>query len=462
MVKLVDPDDLNQATEVVITPAASGTIQLLVAGNLDNDGVTLQCVYSFLKEEWRTDDNLIKYPFPLVAITEESMELINSWDWADQTTRELIRDGGWALKDNGTSYEEYMNITTLGSFEAGTDQAYYIQTSSGIPSDFVYDDAVNEAVKIYGDATHGNFDYRSYFQPLLREYQKTYDSYDLLTEQVLSTVTYKKYAMPLSNASDAVKITNNDVTVSGSAPYTEITLKYYGTQQGRDIGGTTYYFDVIIDAGAGKNNTLEQIYERAQYLLRQAIDINEHTTDAVRGDTAGVLANFVGDTLKTTTASWVWWGNAKTGGVFIDNVQDADINRVEFMDNTGTLRSFPYTSAGSLIFNTNLQSDADAQYWMYFTSTPSGSYGTASGILVDDNDDISISGAIGGSPSVSFTFDYDGNAQGGRTAGSDASVTIIALGLDTAQFVSTVQTIARTKTNDFSIVSALERNYDNP
>ena len=56
MAKLVAPDSLNQATEVVINTGAK-TIQLLVAGNLadsnpgSTSGVTLQAVYSFLKEE---------------------------------------------------------------------------------------------------------------------------------------------------------------------------------------------------------------------------------------------------------------------------------------------------------------------------------------------------------------------------------------------------------------------------
>jgi hypothetical protein len=468
MAKLIDPDDLNQNTEVKFNLAAtsSGTIQLLKAGNLSDDGVTLQCVYSFTKEEWRYDTTLIKYPFPFVAITEESMELQNDWSWYDSTSKELIRDGGWAWKDSdGNSREEYMNLTTLGSFADATDQAYYIQTASGIPSDFVYDDAVNEAVQIYGDAQHGNFDYRSFFKVFLREYDKNFDSYDLLTEQNLSTLTYKKYALPLSNSAD-VKVTHTDVTVSGSAPYTDITIKYYDSPQGKVIGGTTYYFDVIIDAGS--TNTLEQVYERCQYELRLATDINDHTTDPVRGDTAGELLTFVGDTLYTLIAEWVWLGVEESGGVFIDNILDADLNRIYFSHNnmaTATdYASYPYTAAGSINFNTYLQTDPDAHYWMYFTTTPSGlNFGTTSGILVQDNDGYAISGTVGGASSVSFTFDYDGNIQGGRdiVSPTDPDITIVAIGLDTAQYVLYTGSIARSKTNSYSLVAALERNYAN-
>ncbi len=51
MALIIDPDNLNQGTEVVIVEG-SKTIQLLVAGNLSTDGVTGQALYSFLKEEF--------------------------------------------------------------------------------------------------------------------------------------------------------------------------------------------------------------------------------------------------------------------------------------------------------------------------------------------------------------------------------------------------------------------------
>ena len=72
MAKIVDPDFLRQTTEVVIDTAGK-TIQLLVAGNLDDNnpgstsGATLQALYSFLKEEWKTDAALNKFKFPIIS-----------------------------------------------------------------------------------------------------------------------------------------------------------------------------------------------------------------------------------------------------------------------------------------------------------------------------------------------------------------------------------------------------------
>ena len=149
MAKIVDPDDLNQGTEVVIDTTAR-TIALLKAGNLSDDGVALQTFYSFLKEEWRTDANLIKFPFPMVPITGEQMDFVDDWDLLDSTSRLLIRDGGWSVQGASTE-QEYANITTLGAFDdAGVDLAYYIQTSD--QTDVAYFNLtgeVNQAVQIF-------------------------------------------------------------------------------------------------------------------------------------------------------------------------------------------------------------------------------------------------------------------------------------------------------------------------
>jgi len=82
-------------------------------------------------------------------------------------------------------------------------------------------------------------------------------------------------------------------------------------------------------------------------------------------------------------------------------------------------------------------------------------------ILVDNNAGTDISGTIGAA-SVGFDFDYDGNTQGGRTAATDAAITLRAIGLETGQYVETTGTITRNTGLSFSLVAGLERNYSNP
>ena len=441
MAKITDPDFLSQYTEVAINPTGK-VIALYEAGNLSSDGVTLQALYSFLKEQWRIDDTLIKYEFPIEAITPEQFEFINGWDLSGVDTKNLVRDGGWALKDlDNLVSEEYMNLVTLGSFTDATDKAYYQQTSSGAPTDIVLAGPVNQAIQIYDS---GSFNYRSYFKIYLRESGKTYDSYDLLKQQNISSLTYKKYALPLSNSTD-LNISAYDSFIATGDPYTGINVVYFDTPVQRTIGTGTFEFDIIV---SGFDADKAEIYEKIQWLLRQNDNINSGDTQ-VTGKITDVLMNFVGDTLNTTS------------GVYIDNFQADDINSLTFIDVSGVTRTYPFTSAGSLLFNTNLQNDPSAKYWMYFTSVPDGNFGDSDAIIVQDADSLPITGLIGGSPSVSFTFNYDSNTQGSRTAATDADVTVVGIGLTGAQYVVTTSTIARSVANSISVISVLERNYSN-
>lgn len=430
MALITDPDNLNQGTEVVIDTAGS-TIQLVKAGNLSDDGVTLQALYSFLKEEWKSDNNLIKFPFPMEAITPEQFEFKNGWTYADATTWQLFRNGGFAVTNGSGNTEEYIGVITLGSIGA-SDQVYFQQEIDGTATDIVLTGAVNQCIKVYGDALNGNFDYRDYLKVFVREQAKKY-AQSSHSDIGVSTFTYQAYRFPLAN-SDDLKVTHDDTTADAYG----VTIDYTGSFV-RNIGGTDYNFDVVID---GNNRTAEEIYEAVQSALRKNSDI-DNGVGTVVGKTADDLLRFVGDTLVTSN------------GVYIDNFQAIDTNRIEFYDNTGTKRTFPFIAAGTISFNDNLVSDGQAIYKMYYTS----GFGTAGATLVQDNSDNPIEGAITGA-SVSFDYDYDGDTNGGG-AGIDKDVTVVAIGLNTAQYVSATGTITRSSANTVSLVSSLERNYAN-
>ncbi len=470
MAKLIDPDFLVRATSLVnigtdgnvFIDTATGTITLgeYVAGgstddDLSTDGVTLQAFYSYLKEEWKTDAALIKFPFPMVAITPEQFEFVDDWFPADSTTSDLFRDGGFAIKNpNGTSAEEYVGVITLGSL-GGSDQVYFQQESEGASDNITLQGVVNQCVKVYGDGgAHGidnasASDTRSYFKIFVREYQKLYAQSEL-DDIGVTTFTYQAYRFPLANGAD-LKITHDDTAVSTILPYTDMSITYEGSAVQRTIGASSYDFDIIVDADVANDGNLptaEEIYEFVQWSLRQDSDIDAGA-GTVNGKTASSLLTFVGDTLVTSS------------GVYIDDFSETDINRIEFYDTGDAKRVFPFVAAGSINFNTNLTDDSGAVYRMFFTDANGANFGDTDALIVEDNDDVAISGDISGSQ-VQFTFDYDGNVQGGRTAAQDAAVTVVAIGLDKAQYVKATSTIGRTNANSISLVASLERNYSNP
>jgi len=450
MTLIIDPDDLNQGTEVTINASAK-TIALSVAGNLSNDGVTGQALYSFLKEEWKSDSALIPYEFPMVSITPEQFEFVENWVPANDTTRNLLRSCGWREITAGDVIErEYMGIVSLGNIDSGS-QPYYAFSSDSTANDFDFTGIVNQGVQTFGDSSNGNFDKRGDTLTLfIRTQGNTYGS-ATSTSIGLTSLNYIANRFPLAEASD-LKISASDSDIQNNASYTGMEIRLYPSAQSRTIGGTSYNFGVIIDGNSG---TAEQIYEFVQYQLRQNSDIDVDAGPANIGNLQDEFLGFVGDTLKTKLVNNSDGGG---GGVYIDTFNANDTNRLVFTDSSDTERTFPFVSAGSLNFNSNLSGDADAIYRMFFTT----GFGTSSALLVNDNSGAAISGNISGNSSVGFDFDYDGNTQGGRTAGTDADVTIVAIGQNTAQYVLATGTITRAVGQNISLVAPLERNYSNP
>ena len=427
MAKITDPDLLNQGTEIVYD-TANKTVQLLIAGNLSTDGVTFQAVYSFSKEEWKTDANLVKYKFPIISITGEQFEFVDGWTYKDATTVELLRDSGFAVKNgDGTSAEEFAGVITLGTL-GGTDQVYYQQIIDGTSTDIVLAGVVNQCVKVYGDASHDDFDYRDFLKLFVREQAKLYGTSNNVDIGV-ADFTYQAYRFPLTNADD-LKVTEPDVTVDAYG----VTVEYFSTPQSRTIGSSDYDFDIIID---GNNRTTEDIYMAIQSLLRKNTDIDSGAGSVI-GKTADELLKFVGDTLVTST------------GVYIDNFLSEDTNSIQFYDITGTMRVFPFVSALQLNFSNTLVTSGDSIYRLFTTAT----FGTAGATLVDDADGNPISGNITGS-SVSASYDYDGEGVG------DLDVTLVCIGLEKAQYVLATGTIYRSTSNSITATAALERNYSN-
>lgn len=460
----------NNATKIIDTITGSGTIIKVtvttglvdesgggderIRGRLTDLGVSIKCVYSKLKELWRSSAVYIKFPFPMIPITDEQFELVNGWNWKDDTTRYLLRTGGWAVKDPlGVSTEEWAGIISLGSL-GDTDQVYFQQVAAGSPVNIQLTGPVNQAIKVYED---GGDDFRAYLKLFCREWKKSY-AFSQLSDIGVSALTYQAYRFPLANSVD-VKITTTltENFVDITAPYTGMSITWLASPQ-TETGFTTGSadFHIVIDGNAG---TAQQIYEFVQRQLRKSTDINADTPPIQIGKVTGSILKFVGDTLYTY--------ELPEGGTFIEDFLSADRNSIVFVDDAGTERIYPYVSVLVINFGDNLKSDADAKYWVYFTTTPSGgNYGETDAILVNDGEAVpsQMTGTIGGVSSISRTFDYDGNIQGDRVIAppTDVDITAVAIGLETGQFVKATGTIAKSKANSISLVAPLERNYSNP
>ena len=468
MAIVTDPSLLADGSEVTIDTAGK-TITVNETGDVSSDGVTLKALYSFLKEQWKNDPNtknLAAFPFPMTPITDESFEFIDGWDFANDSSRYLIRTAGWTVRNlSGAATQIWSGIIGLGNVEAD-DQPYFYQGVGNTITDFQLPGQVNQAVQVYedlnGDGTP-DYDYRADFTMYVREQGQVFGQ-SSIADIGVSEMANIAYRFPLSTANDLkINTIDTDIDSSGSgfpadtAPYSGMTITYYATPQTiSGLAGGDKQFGVIIDANG---RPLQEVYNWMQYALRQIDDINDTTPPNVYGKIADAPLYYVGDTLYTEQVTNPAGGGS---GVFISNFAAADQNSVIFPDNSGNNTSYPYVASLTINFNPNLVNDGAAEYWVYYTNPPSGDdWGTSTAVIVQDASSIDMQALITGD-SASRTYDWDANSQAGRTAGPESppfSITAVAIGLATGQYVRATTTMTRSKTNAVSLVAPLERNY---
>jgi hypothetical protein len=495
-------------------------------GSVAADGISGQALYSAAKIVWKNSSTYIKYPFPMEAITPEQFDFKNGWtlDTTDSNvTRKSLRTCGWTeFNSAGTAViQRWMGVISLGSL--GASDTSYFQWDTDAKIDFTFPDALNEGIQIFGDVSNGNFNYYlgSNTLTLFNRIQSKLFSSATNISIGAPSLSYIVYRFPLSNATD-LNITATDAHIeysdsvsatawsAGVATFTvadssdlfigsrvyltsssvagwdgvyTVKAKPLGTtftadvevnpgststatvtaihgQITTDLTGTTA---VDVDGDAANENyskvatdasgvaTTAEIYEKLQYLLRQSTDIDSGAGTQV-GNVYPSLASFVGDLLQGVL------------GFFISGLNDNFLNNVSFIDDLGVARNYPFISSGTISFGPNAGS-GDFEYFMFYTSLPSGTntdYGEANATIVDDKDGNPITGTYSGS-SVTFSFKYESETAGGnRTAGVDAPITIVGLGLAGGQFLSVTSTITRSQGISILLAPAQERNYDNP
>ena len=456
MAKITSKASLNVGTEIVIDEGAK-TIQLVAAGNLVfKDGVTLQAVYSKLVDLWATS-TYQDSPFPMYAIDALSGQFqigtdgatYSGWNWADTNTRNALRDGGWAeYNAAGVKTAEYVGAVGLGSITpATTCQPYYHLAATDAPINFPFTDQFNVGVKVYDNVS---LDKRTYFKAFIREYGKKFKSSVLADTGSTGTGPFKQNFLVANE--DDLKLTTllgtNQAaadTAMASGVYAGITVAYYSTNQSRTIAGVARNFKIIIEGNGG---TLEQIYAKVQYLLRQNSDINTGGTAGTKtGKIQDELLRFVGDTLVTSQS------------VYIDDVLSADSNRVQFYDDTNTLRENLYEAAGTMTFNAPLVG-AGSSYRLMFKDPPGAvnDFGESGAITVNNAAGTPITGTIS-SGSINFTYDYDGNVQGGYTAGTNRNVVLIGIKPGSGKYVAAEGVLTRSKAISLSLVAEADRVY---
>lgn len=297
--------------------------------------------------------------------------------------------------------------------------------------------------------------------------------------------------VPLATAN-----TMNDDTVQTWTLWDPETTYGDGGAEGgqRDIeeNDTWSAYSVILDANATGTTPAapkEVVYEVAQWKLRSTTNINDESFGSVRiGQIADPLVFFVGDTLNTYRD-----GTVTTPGPFavvIDDIAAQDVNNIQYNEAISVTRSGSLASTAhraptvvtvTFNFNDNLSGDDDSVFYAYYTQgfnnegndQTGNDYGTAGAIQVQRTfngassnvgSDLATPNKVPSTGQYVFNYAYDSdNANGRATAPNavDVNITVVAIGLEDGQYISTSGDITRAG-GTFSLVAALERNFIDP
>lgn len=450
---ITDPDSLLIGTNITLNTTAR-TFDFIASadgsttgGLIAKDGVDGNALWSFFVDQWATA-TYKPYPFPSNKIDNRSGQYVfgkdpggtaNGWKPGSDATRQMIRNAGWnEYSSTGVLNRVYFGAVLQGSVSAGS-QCYRQLTPTGAPANYTFTDLPNEAVQVYGDATNGAFDSRTYYKSFNRTYGFTFDDVSLADISETATGAYK---LPFGiNTTADTNLTADDTAVL-AAPYTTCTIKYDTLSTNEAIGAGSYPFRKHITHA---NMTRFEIYTKMQYLLRQASDINTGgTAGVVTGKTADLICWFVGTTLYSRA--------------FFPPLP-ADLNDIVFIDANEVERVFPYASSGTLNFNPTLTSGGTGYYTMYYTTTPGGAdFGEGTAVIVKDKDGVDISGMIT-ADSLPFSFDWTGNVQGGYAGETPRGVTLVWGNQGVAKPGTSTGTLIQSKAISISAVAEVDPSY---
>jgi hypothetical protein len=302
------PTGTSSTQKTVFFDTGLKKIWLIEQGNLSSDGVTLQSIYSFIKEEWKADSTLIPYAFPMVAITPEQFEFIGGWEPSDDLTRKLIRTGGWKEYDtNDISVREWTGIVTLGTFEdSANDQAYYQLGND--PTDtqaailFTYKGPVNEPIKVFEETVGPNASLAFTTNTITRSTGSWIDSEYLERSYRIGSKVSIRAAENVGNIGSFLitDVTSSTITVSGT-PFTanadddtavvafdhRSAIKLFLRMRDSDANGKTYAQSKLSDIGV---TTVDNKVFR--FPLTNATDLKISETDvAIAADSPYTAIN---------------------------------------------------------------------------------------------------------------------------------------------------------------------------
>ena len=435
-------DTANGRIEI-ITVEEQGTIDMTQHGGgatdanplSEDDGIKLEALYAFERQERVTDENLRKFDYYFKGTFKfgGAYEIVNDmkFDDADGSAtsdtvddRFKIRGSGWIERDaDGALCRIYYGVKSLGNIEATSLPYYQLQAGGAITVPFDKDGPIDEAIQVYGDATKDSntttFDTRTYLSNKVRTYGYNGDEKVLSDSGVSEMGGYssgfalgESAHLTTSEGDMPIASVFNATPASQLGVWEDMTLEELDTAQ-TETGFTTADGDFtwVLNNPSGAN--LDQCIAYLDAIAMQDADINAHATNSTNGKAVGTwyTYNAAGKILPRT--------NIASEGLFIEGLTGTDKNRVIFTDDADGTKVYPAYSNVTVDVGANAVADDNAWFHAFFEDGPAAAdFNTAAAVTVQTAQAANVKGDLSSSAlrtvnDIIFEFDWYADTLGG-------------------------------------------------
>ena len=221
--------------------------------NVPTFGPSGQAVWSLMSEEWVTRSALRNTEFPYQLNGAGSLFLNNDCEGAaDSDIENLTACGVRYVDSSGTTTASWVGVESIGTIPGGATGEYQ-QIDGSTTTDARTTGAFDELIKMYGDVTHGNFDYRGHLVLKFQVNGYTQSRVDLLDTYGVSTLSPQLYVVAMEPA--AISAATGDPAIS-------ITITDH-TAAPITVGGKSFDYEVVDNA----TNSAEDILREINYNL---------------------------------------------------------------------------------------------------------------------------------------------------------------------------------------------------
>lgn len=477
----------EQATVIITDPThpqyTDGTTP--IANPLsEDDGVKLEALYAFERQERRKDETLRQYDYFMEGTFKfgGAYKFVNDRKLYDVDAggpnsltgddRFKIRGSGWEELDGSAALcRIYYGNVSLGTVEALSLSKYQLSGSASpdlntiTPVAYDKDGPVNEAVQVYGDATKDanttTFDTRLYESIKLRTFGYNYDE-KILSDSGVSEMGGYATGFALSESAHLTTGNYTLADVLGGAqisPWTGMGLEELDVPQ-TETGFTTADGDFTWVLNNTVPGDLDQCVAFLDALAQSDTDINDHITNTTYGDRVGTwyTYNAAGKILPVV-------GTGAAGeGLFLEQLVGTDKNRVVFTDDAGATKIYPSYSNVSVEVGSGAVADTLAWFHAFFLDGPGAGddFNTAGALTVKDASAVEIKGTVNSSgflsgTSIDFEFDWYGDTIGGSVE-TDKDIVFECEGDGGVTAAKTVFTLTSAASITASCVPGVENN----